>query len=87
LLLSDFKSDYQLGKWQVEKPLIERLTLHAYQIELLEPQTGIPNCFVAGPDKKFTAALKMLTKHNSKGLAAFVNPDNFHKIVKIERLG
>ena len=86
LLLSDFKSDYRLGKWQVEKPLIERMTLHAYQIELLEPQTGRPDYFIAGPDKKFTAALKMLAKHNSKGIAAFVNPGNFHKIVNIEKL-
>ena len=86
LLLSDFKSYYRLGKWQVEKPLIERMTLHAYQIELLEPQTGRPDYFIAGPDKKFTAALKMLAKHNSKGIAAFVNPGNFHKIVNIEKL-
>jgi len=32
--LSDFKADYRLGRGQTEKPLIERLTLHAYQLEL-----------------------------------------------------
>ncbi len=31
--LSDFKADYRLGKGRTEKPLIERLTLHAYQLE------------------------------------------------------
>jgi 23S rRNA pseudouridine955/2504/2580 synthase/23S rRNA pseudouridine1911/1915/1917 synthase len=39
LFLSDFKPDYQLGKGQAERPLIERLTLHAYQIELPKPRT------------------------------------------------
>jgi len=87
LLLSDFKSDYRLGKWQEEKSLIERLTLHSYQIELLEPQAGGPDYFVARLDKKFAATLKMLTKHNPKGLTAFVNPGNFHNIINAEKLG
>jgi 23S rRNA pseudouridine1911/1915/1917 synthase len=39
LFLSDFKPDYRLGKGQAERPLIERLTLHAYQIELPKPRT------------------------------------------------
>ena len=94
LLLSDFKSDYRLGKWQEEKPLIERLTLHAYQIVIpaeavisgLEGAGIQPNYFIAGLDKKFAAALKMLTKHNPNGLTAFVNQGNFHNIVKAERL-
>jgi len=32
LFLSDFKTDYRLGKGKSEKPLIQRLTLHAYQL-------------------------------------------------------
>ncbi len=38
LFLSDFKPHYRLGLGQTEKPLIDRLTLHAYQIELPNPQ-------------------------------------------------
>jgi len=83
LFLSDFKSNYRLAKGQTEKPLIERLTLHAYQIELTEPQ---PDCFVAALDRKFAATIKMLTKHSPNGLNAFTNPDNFSKIINAERL-
>jgi RluA family pseudouridine synthase len=39
LFLSEFKSDYRLGRGQIEKPLIDRLTLHAYQIDLPNPAT------------------------------------------------
>ena len=52
IYLSDFKQDYRLGKGQKEKPLMERLTLHAYQLELKEPQAEKPDCFVAPLDKK-----------------------------------
>jgi len=82
LYLSYFKPDYRLAKDQIEKPLIERLTLHAYQIQLTERQDSCPVCFVAGLDKKFAATIKMLTKHNPKGLDAFFNPDDFTKIVE-----
>jgi 23S rRNA pseudouridine955/2504/2580 synthase/23S rRNA pseudouridine1911/1915/1917 synthase len=96
LLLSDFKADYKLGKFQTEKPLIDRLTLHAYQIELppIRSQNDVasdngasqPNCFVAGLDKKFKAAIKMLTKYNPKGPMAFLNQDDFEKILTGQRL-
>jgi 23S rRNA pseudouridine955/2504/2580 synthase/23S rRNA pseudouridine1911/1915/1917 synthase len=93
LFLSDFKSNYRLAKGQTEKPLIERLTLHAYQIEF--PQFAYPienrkskieNYFVAGLDKKFAACLKMLTKYNPKGLNAFIDPGDFSKILNGDRL-
>jgi len=86
LFLSDFKTDYRLARDHTEKPLIERLTLHAYQIELIKPEENIPDCFVAGLDKKFTATIKMLTKHNPKGLNAFTNTNDFSKIVNTQRL-
>ena len=110
--LSDFKADYRLGRGQTEKPLIERLTLHAYQLEFPKPssvipadsvipahsvipaQAGIhvntepsrPDCFIARLDKKFAATIKMLAKHNPKGLDAFANPDDFSKILKNQSL-
>jgi RluA family pseudouridine synthase len=102
LYLSDFKPAYRLGKNRTEKPLIDRLTLHAYQIEaplssdsVIPAQAGIqeesqsdrPDCFIACLDKKFAATLKMLTKHNPKGTDAFANPAAFSKIMNIQRLG
>jgi 23S rRNA pseudouridine1911/1915/1917 synthase len=86
LYLSDFKTDYRLAQDQTEKPLIERLTLHSYQIQFLNPENDYPETFIAGLDKKFAATIKMLTKHNPKGLNAFVNPDNFPRIVSTQRL-
>ena len=86
LLLSDHKADYKLGKFKEEKPLIERLTLHAYQI-VFPAEAGIhPDCFVAPLDKKFKAAIKMLTKYNPKGPAAFLNPDDFEKILNGQKI-
>ena len=87
IMLSEFKKKYRLGTNQEEKPLIDRLTLHAYQIEIPESyvipaQAGIhSNCFVARLDKKFAATIKMLTKHNPDGSAAFFNLGDFEKII------
>jgi len=93
LFLSDFKTDYRLAKDKTETPLIERLTLHAYQIELPHfassidnRQSKIESYFVASLDKKFAATIKMLAKYNSKGLNSFLNPDDFSKILNVERL-
>ena len=86
LFLSAFKPRYRLAKNRTEKPLIDRLTLHAYQIQLPAPQSNCPDCFVAGLDKKFTACLKMLTRHNPNGPDAFTNPDDFSKIINADRL-
>lgn len=65
LMLSDYKKDYRPKRETPESPLISRLTLHAYQIQIpplpTEPQTV--RTFVAPLDKKFSATLKMLFKH------------------------
>jgi hypothetical protein len=97
IMLSEFKKEYRLGFNQEEKPLIDRLTLHAYQIQLPylapTPAVGVesprlyagglphPDCFVAPLDKKFAATIKMLTKHNPDGSAAFFNLGDFQKII------
>ncbi|MBW8002096.1 MAG: RluA family pseudouridine synthase [Planctomycetes bacterium] len=86
LLLSDFKRGYNLGKGRQEKPLIERLTLHAYQLEFTEKQEGLPDCFIAGLDKSFKTTIKMLAKHNAEGMDAFLNEEDFEKIVKSQKL-
>lgn len=86
LFLSDFKSRYKLGKGQNEKPLIDRLTLHAYQIELPEPLPNTPAVFIAGLDKNFKAAIKMLTKYNPKGPSAFLQSDTYQKILTASKI-
>jgi RluA family pseudouridine synthase len=86
VMLSEFKKDYRLRSDQEEKPLIERLTLHAYQI-VIPAEAGIQNhCFVARLDKKFAATIKMLTKHNSQGPAAFFDVDEFEKIIAAQSI-
>jgi RluA family pseudouridine synthase len=86
VFLSDFKAGYRLGKEQEEKPLIERLTLHAYQLEFPQQASGRPNVFVAALDKKFKAAIKMLTKHNASGRAAFRDAGYYDVIMAGRRL-
>jgi len=49
LFLSEFKSDYRLGKDQIEKPLIDRLTLHAYQLSAPTDPKGPMSSFRAEP--------------------------------------
>ena len=83
ILLSDFKSDYRLAKGKTELPLIDRPTLHAYQLEL--PKEDAP-VFVAGLDKKFAATLKMLTKYNPQGPDTFGDPDVFEQILNARPL-
>jgi RluA family pseudouridine synthase len=81
IMLSEYKKDYRLGRFQEEKPLIERLTLHAYQIVIPEEAGIQPACLIAKLDKKFAATIKMLTKHNPKGPSAFFNPTDYDKIL------
>jgi RluA family pseudouridine synthase len=65
LMLSDFKAGYRAKTDQIEPPLIDRLTLHAYQlcIPVGPKETETEKTFIAVPDKKFAAAIKMLAKH------------------------
>jgi 23S rRNA-/tRNA-specific pseudouridylate synthase len=80
LLLSKIKLNYKLGKFAEEIPLIERLTLCAYELETENLH------FVAPLEKKFKASIKMLTKYNPKGLDAFINKDNFNRLLNSESL-
>jgi 23S rRNA pseudouridine1911/1915/1917 synthase len=86
IYLSEFKKDYRLGKGQTEKPLIERLTLHAYQIEFAEHEEKRPDYFVAGLDKKFKSTVKMLTKYSPNGSITFKREENFEKIINGQKL-
>ncbi len=81
IYLSDFKTGYRLSKGKKEKPLMERLALHAYQIDVPKSKQNRPAVFIAGLDRKFVATIKMLTKHNTKGIEAFTKPDDFQRII------
>lgn len=82
IYLSDFKFNYRLPRGQKEKALMERLTLHAYQLEIAEPiDDTVPKIFTAGLDKSFKATVKMLAKHNPNGLEAFIDPENLTNII------
>lgn len=86
IFLSDYKPLYRLRRGKTEKALMERLTLHAYQIQLTEPPTNMPDCFIAGLDKKFAATIKMLTKYNPNGPDAFIDPPDFSKIINTRKI-
>ncbi len=80
IMLSSFKADYRLGKFAVEKPLIERLTLCAYELEIGQHH------FIAPIERKFTATIKMLTKYNSKGANAFLNKAHLEQLLNAKSL-
>lgn len=85
VMLSDVKTNYRTAKGKTESPLIDRLTLHAYQIVIPE-LLDCPTTFIAPMDKKFKAAIKMLTKHNPKGIDAVTNPELIEKILNAKTI-
>jgi RluA family pseudouridine synthase len=81
IMLSDYKAGYGVSRGKKENPLIDRLTLHAYQLELPKTELTEPMTLVAKPEKKFAAAIKMLTKHNPNGPEAFLDQKDFEAII------
>ena len=86
IMLSSFKTNYKLGKYAEEKPLIDRLTLCAYEIKI-EDFANSEAMHLVGPlEKKFKAAIKMLTKYNPNGPGAFINEENFKRLLDSKAL-
>ncbi len=81
ILLSDYKMGYTIKGKEEETPLIDRLTLHAYQLELPN-NCGFPSPLIAPLEKKFAAAVKMLTKHNRNGRNALIKPELVDRILE-----
>ena len=79
ILLSEHKRGYR-QKAIDEKPLIETMTLHAYQLDLPEESMQKQRHFAAPLEKKFSATIKMLTKHSRNGVESFANPQFFDMI-------
>jgi 23S rRNA pseudouridine1911/1915/1917 synthase len=87
LYLSSFKSGYKPSRRREEEtPLIDRLTLHAYQLTIPVGPDKIPQTFIAPLDKKFAAAIKMLAKHTSSNANGFEYPDVVKGILNAEPL-
>jgi hypoxanthine phosphoribosyltransferase len=88
LMLSGFKMAYRAKFEKDEPPLIDRLTLHAYQLTIPVGPEGSeePRTFTATPDKKFAAAIKLLAKHTAKVAAGFKDPQDLDRILKGEPL-
>jgi 23S rRNA pseudouridine955/2504/2580 synthase/23S rRNA pseudouridine1911/1915/1917 synthase len=63
LLLSSLKRGYKVKSGEKEKPLIDRLTLHAAELTLLLPNAGIQKTFEAPLPKDFEITLKQLRKY------------------------
>ena len=59
--LSDFKKKYN-GDTEEEKPLLSRLALHAYKLEITHPKTGEKMTFTAPYQKDMDALRKQLAK-------------------------
>jgi RluA family pseudouridine synthase len=82
LYLSSFKPGYRPSKRREEEtPLMNRLTLHAYQLTIPIGPGKIPQTFVAPLDKKFAAAIKMLAKHTSESPSGYEYPDVVRQIL------
>jgi 23S rRNA pseudouridine1911/1915/1917 synthase len=60
--LSEFKTDYRPSSRREERPLIERLTLHAEAIAFTHPATGQPVRVEAPQPKDFRATVTQLRK-------------------------
>jgi len=81
IMLSDHKRGYRPVSGDEERPLIDRMTLHAYQLDL-PPEAGLKAChFAAALDKKFLAVIKMLAKHCPKRARSFLNPEHLEMLI------
>lgn len=63
LMLSSFKSGYHPNHRRPERPLIARLTLHAFQLDFLHPYTGAAHSYESPLPKDFRATLHQLDKY------------------------
>jgi len=60
--LSEVKQNYNKSKREIERPIMERLTLHAARLSLDHPSTGERLTFQCDPPKDFRALLNQLGK-------------------------
>ncbi len=83
LMLSSFKYNYRQKPGRDESPMIDRLTLHAYQLTIPVGQEDaeVTETFVAGLDKKFASVIKLLAKHTAKLADGFEDDEDMQNIL------
>ncbi|MDH4201660.1 MAG: RluA family pseudouridine synthase [Phycisphaerae bacterium] len=88
LMLSSFKLDYRRKPGRDEPAMIERLTLHAYQLTIpVGPEdAGTVKTFVAPLDKKFASTVKLLTKHTRQSAPGFYDDETLQRILTAQPL-
>lgn len=64
-LLSTIKRKFNLKKHTEERPIIDRLTLHAYELTVKHPGTGEQVTFTSEHPRDFAAALQVLRKYSA----------------------
>jgi hypothetical protein len=70
-MLSSIKRKFNLAKGQDERPIIDRLTLHAAKLSFVHPTSGEVMNFSAEPPKDFNATLQVLRKYAAPYASAF----------------
>lgn len=82
LMLSSFKPGYRPKHNRSEPPMIDRLTLHAYQltVPIGDQEKTEMKTFVAGLDKKFASVIKLLAKYTASAANGFENKES-HQII------
>ncbi|MDB6123653.1 MAG: Pseudouridine synthase [Pedosphaera sp.] len=64
LLLSSLKSDYRLKPKKTERPLINRVALHAEELRLVHPMTGVEITISSPLPKDLRVAIKYLRQYS-----------------------
>lgn len=83
LMLSSYKAKYRPKSDKPEPAMIDRLTLHAYQLTIpIGPDDSNTKTFVAGLDKKFASVIKLLSKHTAGFAPGFTDNDTLQTILK-----
>jgi len=67
LLLSQLKHDYRLKPGATEKPLLDRTALHAEELALVHPITGVTVVMSAPWPRELTVAVKYLRRYCQTG--------------------
>ncbi len=62
--LSEVKKHYKLGKFEEERPLISRVSLHAHQLSFIHPSTQERVHFTAPIPKDLAVTIKQLHKYD-----------------------
>jgi 23S rRNA pseudouridine1911/1915/1917 synthase len=86
LMLSSFKYSYRSKPGRDEPAMIDRLTLHAYQLTIPTGSDETMRTVVAPLDKKFASVIKLLAKHTATIAPGFDNNETMQSILNAEPL-